>query len=249
MASQFAITKALWEQDILHFRETLVRSHANAFHTLSEDRFNQEIDRLINGLPQLNDTQIIIQLARITCLIGDGHTFLNRPSHFKTFPLDFSKFGTDFRVVSSSPAYRHVLGTRVISIDDQLVSEIMVALTPWIQHGESSTRELAHQAWLLQQATELHAIGITKHEAEAQFRFADNENNEFLVRIGVDVTDRERVNVYGDNVPLQMHRPDEAIWMTPLADGQVLYINFVHYPDWLDMLKNSYEVIAWVGGA
>jgi hypothetical protein len=59
MVSQ--LTRALWEQDILYFREALTRSHANVFHTVSEDRFNREIETLLDNLPTLTDTQNVVR--------------------------------------------------------------------------------------------------------------------------------------------------------------------------------------------
>ncbi|MGA9575584.1 MAG: hypothetical protein WBS20_16715, partial [Lysobacterales bacterium] len=68
-----------WRADLEFVKQTLPVTHAQLFHTLSEEDFNSAIETLSVRVPGLSHHQIIIDLAAIVASVGDGHTRVSLP--------------------------------------------------------------------------------------------------------------------------------------------------------------------------
>ena len=87
--------RATWREDIEYYRTTLAERHINLYHSINEEAFNAELNRLVTDLPQLNEHQVVFELMRITRLIGDGHTqFPIMAGPHQHFPFKFRLLAT-----------------------------------------------------------------------------------------------------------------------------------------------------------
>ena len=68
-----------WRGDLEFVSEKLPESHANLFHTLSREEFDDALTGLSKRLPTLNNTEAIVELAAIIASVSDGHTRLTLP--------------------------------------------------------------------------------------------------------------------------------------------------------------------------
>ena len=82
-----------------------------------------DVAALSARLPALSDNDAVVGLRGIAASIGDGHTFLAAPNRSK-FPVELYWFGEDLAVVRAGAAYRHLLGTRLVSIGDHPVADV-----------------------------------------------------------------------------------------------------------------------------
>lgn len=230
-----------WQTDIEYLAAVLPQRHINLFHTTAETDFHSALAKLRDTVSHLTSEQIVAELARIVNSVGDGHTFLQLPITFTTFPVEFMGFENDFRLVSSDPASQTALGMRLVAIDEKPLAAVLDVLESWVNRGESSTYVQLGRARLLSQATLLHAIGIVRNAGHAQFTFADDDGSQHDIVIAAGEVER-RVYVYGERVPIFRQQPDEAVWFTRL-DADTFYINFSRYPNWEEMLAFAYYVI------
>jgi hypothetical protein len=69
-----------WHQDLAFLARELPKRHANAFHFISRERFEAEVDQLNGKLDRLNSDEIYVGMNRIVNLIGDGHTYIRVPT-------------------------------------------------------------------------------------------------------------------------------------------------------------------------
>ena len=69
-----------WHQDLAFLARELPKRHANAFHFISRERFEAEVDQLNGKLDRLNSDEIYVGMNRIVNLIGDGHTYIRVPN-------------------------------------------------------------------------------------------------------------------------------------------------------------------------
>ncbi len=65
---------AEWKEDIDFYAEKMVSNHIDPFHSISRSRFNEEILRIKNDLPNKTENETLIALMRLTRSLGDGHT-------------------------------------------------------------------------------------------------------------------------------------------------------------------------------
>src|SRR6266542_6722890 len=50
------------------------KDHKNLFHTMTRDQFESAVKELDRRIPSLARHQIIVEMARIVAMVGDGHT-------------------------------------------------------------------------------------------------------------------------------------------------------------------------------
>src|SRR5690349_15412091 len=63
-----------WREDLRYMAEEMPKVHHNLFHTMTREQFDASVQRLYDRIPQLARHQIIIEMARIVAMVGDGHT-------------------------------------------------------------------------------------------------------------------------------------------------------------------------------
>jgi hypothetical protein len=88
-----------WRQDLQFLATEIPARHKNAFHTIPRDQFEKLVSKLGLQIPSLNNNQIVIDLMRITASIGDGHTHVEIPPNFHSFPIELYWFDDSLQVV------------------------------------------------------------------------------------------------------------------------------------------------------
>jgi hypothetical protein len=63
--------------------EKLPKRHKNLFHSVSREQFERAVAELDTAIPSLQDHQIIVRMMQIAARVGDGHTGVHMPPHFK----------------------------------------------------------------------------------------------------------------------------------------------------------------------
>jgi hypothetical protein len=63
-----------WLEDLRYLAEEMPRRHRNLFHTMTREQFAGAVKALEERIPVLARHQIIVEMARILALVGDGHT-------------------------------------------------------------------------------------------------------------------------------------------------------------------------------
>ena len=97
-----------WIQDLDTLTTQLPRLHPNLFFHVSQDVFNQAAADLRSAIPGMTDVEAMAGLARLTALVGDGHTNLfltQRNSAFRLLPLQVRWFEDGLFVVAAGKAY------------------------------------------------------------------------------------------------------------------------------------------------
>ncbi len=72
------------------------KRHKNLFHTITRGQFERAVRKLDERIPSLARHQIIVEMARIAAMIGDGHTNI-APTRdpkigFRAYPVKFYLF-------------------------------------------------------------------------------------------------------------------------------------------------------------
>jgi hypothetical protein len=62
-----------WRADLHFMAEQMPKYHRNLFHTMTREQFTSAIEDLDRRIPGLARHQIIVEIARIVALVGDGH--------------------------------------------------------------------------------------------------------------------------------------------------------------------------------
>lgn len=221
-----------WLQDIDYLATQLPYLHVNAFHAISQDVFIAEVDALKARVPDLTDTEIIIEIARIVALVGDGHTTANihTPDFIRRYPLGLAVLDDVVVVVGALESERQIIGGEVHRIGETPIDVVLDAITPLI--ARDNYQQLRQQQGLFLTIPEvLTALDI----------LPDGENGLYTVR----TVDGETVTVSVPPIALDEPMPLLSIydaldleppisltnrqanyWYTFLADSNTLFFQY-----------------------
>jgi hypothetical protein len=223
-----------WHQDLAFLARELPKRHANAFHFISRERFQAEVDQLNGKLDRLNSDEIYVGMDRIVNLIGDGHTYIRVPTDNAKFPIDLQRFGEEYRVIATTSQYEKALGTRLTKIQDAPVAgarEAVLTLTP---SDETQVLRDSRVSGFLTLGIVLHGMGIISNRNVAHYVFAEDDGQEFAINIdsvALGESSKLRWVSVPKEPPLFRQRPDDNFWCTYLSDSRTVYCSFRGYKD------------------
>jgi hypothetical protein len=91
-----------WRQDLEVLAAQLPQLHPNLFFQSPRAVFDQAVNDLRDAIPALSDTDVMVRMAAIVALAGDGHTNLfltQRPGAFRMLPLRMKWFADGLFVI------------------------------------------------------------------------------------------------------------------------------------------------------
>ncbi|CAN5795310.1 hypothetical protein BH24GEM1_BH24GEM1_03360 [soil metagenome] len=151
-----------WREDLAYLARELPRRHKHLFHTMRREQFDSALAVLDRKLPTLARHQVIVELARIVALVGDGHTNV-APTRdpkigFRTYPVKLYFFKDGLFVRSAARKYADLVGAKVVRLGRLTTSQAYDAVRELIgRDNEMSARYFAPALLVMPEI--LHAIG------------------------------------------------------------------------------------------
>lgn len=179
-----------WNADLSHLARELPKTHPNAFHTVSRETFEKEIDTLKAKAAEMQPHEVVVEMARIVAIVGDGHTRLTFPAegffqgHTKTeppkdpslafhvLPVRFAIFEDGLTIVRA--ADQRLVGARVTRIGTKTAQEAIDAVLP-VVHGDNEWQKKEIVAGYLAMTEVLHARGVVASREEVPVTLANGE--------------------------------------------------------------------------
>jgi hypothetical protein len=226
------LTSAQWQEDVKYFQEQLIRRHKNAFHHVSKEEFDRDMEQLYNDLPSLKDYQVIVRLMQITAKIGDGHTGVHLPPSFKRYPVIMNWFGDDLYVIATAQAYKSALGTRVSKIGEFTIEEVKKKLASVISQDENTWYTMNTLPAFLMIPDILLTLGIVSDYDHGSFTFLDSNDKQIKVDLIPRPAPLNVAWIYASETqPLFRKNINDPFWFTYLEDINAVYVNFKKYDD------------------
>lgn len=245
-AAETPLTKQQWHEDLAFFARELPKTHANAFHSISRERFESEVKELDRNLDKLNSDETYIGMDRLANLIGDAHTYIVLPTDDADFPIDIQRFGDDYRVVAATAGHEGILGARVLSIGETPIArahEQLLSLTP---PGETSVLRDSRATVFLTIGMLLHGIGIIPDRNSGRYTVVGEDGKQFVADIHpLPIAERSNVHwIYASReTPLFRQKEGETFWVTYLPDSRTVYCNFRGYKELATRSKELFNLI------
>lgn len=239
-----SLTTAQWHEDLKVLATKLPRKHANAFHFISREQFESEVADLDRKLNQRNPDQIYVGMDRIVNSIGDGHTHMRLPSDHAQLPIEVARFGNDYRVVATTPAYEEALGARVIGVDDIPIAHVHDLVLPLTPVDETTALRESRLSDLLTIGMVLHGAGVSPDRNTATYTLANDNGREFPLTVHAisEGSTATWIHAY-ERPPLFLQKPDDSFWYTYLADHRTVYCSFRGYKELAQRAKGLFELI------
>lgn len=222
---------SLWQEDLRFMAERMPKRHINLFHTMKPENFEAAIKSLHERIPQLARHEIIVEMARIVAMVGDGHTIL-RLAHepqarFHTLPINLYFFEDGLFVRSANREHTGLVGARVVRIGNVSVEEATARARNLV--GRDNEMDVKFFApYLLIKPEILHALKISNDLETIQLTI-EKEGKQQIVSI--KPTNPTEVKELNDTDTSWLNEPD---W-TDMRDGAT-----VPSPLWLKDVENKF---------
>jgi Peptidase family S41/Bacterial transcriptional activator domain len=124
----------MWRSDLQFLLRELPMRHANLYRSISKDEFLGAAARLNQQIPDLTDNQVIVEFARLTALVGDGHTGLFFPFDdtipFHKYPFEVWAVSDGYIVAAASPDLTALVGKKLVRFGNEEISKVIAAVAP-----------------------------------------------------------------------------------------------------------------------
>jgi hypothetical protein len=236
---------AAWRQDLRYLAAQMAERHRDLYHAISRSAFDSAVASLDARIPLLRRHQVILELARIVALVGDGHTNI-APTRdprigFRRYPIALYLFSDGLYIRAADSAHAGLVGARVVRIGGHSVEEAYAAVRPLIgRDNEMGVRFFA--PFLLAMPEVLHGTGLVPDMERAEFT-VERDARRFeiaLVSAGpapmmAPETDRSWIAPPGwvdarrsaaHPTPLWLEDPSDKFRFRYLPDTRTLYVQF-----------------------
>jgi len=232
------ITSQQWREDLDYLANGLRHDHRHPFHTTSPEALDTAVRALHRRIPSLDNHEVVVELARLVALIGDGHTVLRLTEipGFRRYPVSLYRFSDGLFVRAIGREHEAAAGARLLAIGETPAHDVYEAMRPLVSRdnemGMSATAPLS--------------LGIPE-VLDACRLVADPEHAAFTVQLPtgevttlvlaplpalsatlVDARDRA-----DEPVPLWLRRPEEN-WHEHLPESRALYVAYNRVQDGAD---------------
>ncbi len=234
-----------WREDLRFMAEQMPKLHRNLFHAMTRGQFESAVRSLDERIPTLARHRIIVEMARIVAMVGDGHTNI-APTRdpkigFREYPVRLSLFPGGLFIRSAARRHADLVGARVIRIGTATVEEAFDAVRRII--GRDNEMDVKFFApFLLAMPEVLHALGLISDMESAPFTvesggrrrtvtlrpagpaemMSPDTDTSWLPREGwVDARDAA-----SKPPPLWLRDPRDKFWFEYLPDAKAVYVQF-----------------------
>lgn len=121
-----------WREDVAVARTEFLEKD-KSFSPEHRAQAAARLDRLSQALPDLTDTQIEGELARVAALADNAHTrayLLRNRGLWRRYPIHIWRFADGWRVIAARPGYEALLGGRIVSIGGTPVAAAAAKVRP-----------------------------------------------------------------------------------------------------------------------
>jgi hypothetical protein len=235
-----------WHQDLMFLSQQLVKRHANAFHFISPRAFYSEVNELDARLVTLNPDEVFAGMDQIANSIGDGHTYIRIPNDAPLFPVEFQRFGNDYRLTAAAPAENvsDALGERLIAINTVPIDRVRTQLLALTPADETLALRDVRATLLLNNGMILHGLGITSDRNNVIYTFENSAGDQRTLNATsgstVPISDWLRVQ---RTVPLYRQHPGEPLWCVFLKTTNAVYCSFQSYKSLPALSRTVFDLI------
>lgn len=234
-----------WREDLRYMAEQMPKVHNNLFHTMSREQFDAAVKKLDERIPTLARHQIIVEMARITAMVNDGHSNVyptrDPKIGFRTFPVKMYFFKDGLYIRAASGEHASVVGSRVVKIGKASVEQAYAAVREIVgRDNEMDVKFFAPH--LLAMPEVLHALGLIDDMENAKFT-VENRGQRKVVELksfgaaemmagDTDLTwlpKPDWTDARGNSpaaTPLWLKDPQNLFWYEYLPESKTVYVQY-----------------------
>jgi hypothetical protein len=233
-----------WREDLRFMAQEMPKTHKNLFHTITREQFESAVKNLDERIPSLARHQIIVEMAKIVAMIGDGYTNI-APTRdpiiaFRVLPIKLYFFKDGLYIRAAKQEHADLVGAKVIKIDNLSVDEAYKRVGEIISRdNEMGVKFFAPSLLVMPEI--LHALGIIENLEEAKLTIDLNGKIQVvsfksfvetdLMPPDTDLSWKRKTNWVDMREaarapsPLWLKNdPNDKFWFEYLADSRLVYV-------------------------
>jgi tetratricopeptide (TPR) repeat protein len=250
-----------WRFDLRLMAREIARRGYAPFRQISHEEFDRRVAVLDAKVPKLTDTQIVIEMMKLTAAVGDGHTmiyaFFERPELLDNIPIEFAFFEEGLFIVAADLRFSDLLGTRVIRFGDRSVAEVSQALDPLISRDNPAAPQVMGPM-RMRNVPLLAGLGLIPDPRHVSLTVQDEGGKLRTVTLPADsnVPSRKLWDGYPQNwrrlvdtlpapLPLYLKNPYKDYWFEYLPDRKTVYLQWNHiHSDPVEPIDKFFDRVA-----
>ena len=244
--AQEEITTKQWQEDLNFLQSTIHSDYPFLFKKVSVEDFDKAVDQLRSDLPQLENHEIVVGIARLVSMFKYGHTdisFRRSPVSFTRIPFNLYHFSDGVYVQGVHEDYEQALGARVVDIEGVAVEEALKAIYPVVPSendqyfkafGINYLRipEVLHAQGVLKTYTREINVGLEKDGKQFNVTFTALEDPEMPIRYSLLSQENGYLDVRETgNDPLYLKNLEKIYFYEYLEDHKTLYVRHSQIQD------------------
>jgi hypothetical protein len=245
MKPNMNLTPLQWRAD-LHFLATeLPERHANAFFLISRPHFAAEVAALDRRIETANPDEIFVGLQQIVKSIGDGHTGMGgAPPDRRVLPLQFAKFGNEFRVSAVGQGLDEALGTRLLKIGGVPVAEVWQRALTMTSQGELMELRREDALVYLSRGYALHGLDVIPDRKHAIYTLQEDSGRIFDMDVkGLAPDESTKMKSGYSDAALRFQKSDQPFWCEAIDARRAIYCAWHSYQRLDDNAKLMFALI------
>ena len=221
-----------WREDLEFFAQQFPSVQVDFDKLYQPEKFRHEIADLEQDIPQLADSEIVLQLMR---LVAEGKTAHNSvypegELEFHPYPVEFVWYSDGAVLTRASKDYEPAIGARIVRIGSMTPEELESYAEPYLSHENVSWLHELSPDFILNREVAEH-FGIAGKDGSVEFTFARPGAEQFRLRV-TPVSTKSPAHLISATealhlpTPFYRKHPDAWYWYEYLPDMQMVYIQY-----------------------
>jgi hypothetical protein len=135
MSYRYGLSADEWKEDVRYFAEQFPERHPRLYEMMDQERFEARTAALVDGIPDLSENSVKMELYKLLALPNDAHSFPNVFTHkldWHALPFKLWLFDDGVYVLDAGREHRDMIGARLVEIGDTPVAEAYRRLRPYL---------------------------------------------------------------------------------------------------------------------
>lgn len=236
--AQTGLTPEQWQEDLTFLKTTIHQEYPFLFKKISAKEWDVKVKELHDAIPQMEQHEILVGLAKIVAAFEYGHTSLGLrqkqvPLH--RLPIVLYQFDDGIYITGTQKSSKKLLGARLISIEGIPIDEVLKRVRAVIP-AENDQFVKAYGVNYPTIPEILHAQGVTE-ELKLELSLQLEKDGEVFEKI-VSATPWEEIpRQYGMVVPGKKWVEARDMSETPLY---LKHLDRIYYYEYLPDQKTVY---------
>jgi tetratricopeptide (TPR) repeat protein len=133
LTAQSVMSSKQWQDDLKFLQHTVHKDYSFLFKKTNASQFDAAVDKLYKEIPNLQNHEIVVGLARIVASFKYGHTvlgFRDFGDQMHQLPLNLYHFSDGIYIQGVHKDYEAALGAKVLRVGNMSIEDALKAIYP-----------------------------------------------------------------------------------------------------------------------